>query len=98
MLFRTLEFPGEKIIHHQRRDKSGDTKILLRIVIEHIKPKLVATAGESPQEFVYRKFLFFSPLRDGVQQSPPSPPQICARFDARRRGEELSQIGVVKIR
>src|SRR3954467_10483550 len=30
-LLRPLEFAGEKIIHHQCRDKSGDTKILLRI-------------------------------------------------------------------
>src|SRR4030095_7164772 len=44
-LFRALEFPGEKIIHHQRRDKSGDTKILLRIVIRHMQPKLIAAAG-----------------------------------------------------
>src|SRR5262249_56670252 len=33
--FGALEFPREKIIHHQRRDESGDTKILLRIVVEY---------------------------------------------------------------
>src|SRR6187200_3354294 len=33
-LLRALEFAGEQIIHHQCRDESGDTKILLRIVIQ----------------------------------------------------------------
>jgi hypothetical protein len=34
--FGALEFAGEKIIHHQRRNESGDTKVLLRIVIQHV--------------------------------------------------------------
>ena len=35
-LLGTFEFAGEKIIHHQRGDESGHTKILLRIVIQHM--------------------------------------------------------------
>src|ERR1700757_2551010 len=44
-LFRALEFAGEKIIHHQCRDESGDTKILLRIVIQHMQSKFITSAG-----------------------------------------------------
>src|SRR4029077_11210064 len=80
-LLRALEFAGEKIIHHQCRDESGDTKILLRIVIQHMKPKFIAAAGEPREKLVYRKFLFICPLGNRVQQSPPSPSQICARFN-----------------
>src|SRR6476646_382623 len=32
-LFRAFKFSGEKIIHDQCRDESGDTKVLLRIII-----------------------------------------------------------------
>jgi hypothetical protein len=32
-LFRAFKFSGEKIIHHQRCDESGDPEILLRIII-----------------------------------------------------------------
>src|SRR5207249_5804495 len=60
-LFSALEFPGEKIIHHQRRDECGDAKILLRVVIQHMQPKLVAAMGEPCKELVYRKFLFIGP-------------------------------------
>src|SRR4029453_5716669 len=45
-LLRAFEFAGEKIIHYQRRNKRGDAKILLRVVIEHMNPKLVAAAGK----------------------------------------------------
>src|SRR5207249_6861588 len=49
-LFGSLEFSGEKIIHHQRRDERGDAKILLRIVVQHVKSKLVAATDESREE------------------------------------------------
>src|SRR4029450_7231528 len=88
--FRPLKLAREKIIHHQCRDESSNTKILLRIVIQHMQSKFITAAGKSREELVYRKFLFVCPLGNRVQQSPASPSQICARFDAGRRGEELS--------
>src|SRR5947207_13179083 len=45
-LLRALEFAGEKIIHHQCRDESGDTKILLRIVIQYMQSKFITSAGQ----------------------------------------------------
>src|SRR4030095_10996518 len=96
-LFGALEFAGEKIIHHQCRDESGDTKILLRIVIQHMQPKFITSAGKPCQELVHGKFLFVCPLTNRVQQSAPSSTQIGACLDASRCGEELSQISVVKI-
>ena len=66
-LFGAFEFAGEKIIHHQSRDKSGDAKILLRIVVMHVKPELVAAVDQSREKFVYAIFLFVSPLADGIQ-------------------------------
>src|SRR5438552_10460016 len=62
-----------------------------------MQPKLITAAGEPRKEVVHRKFLFVRPLANCVEQSPPSPSQICACLDASRRGEKLSQIGVVKI-
>src|SRR5436190_9930239 len=61
-LFGALEFAGEKIIHHQRGNESRHAKILLRIIIEHMQPKLIAAMGEPCKELVYRKFLFIGPL------------------------------------
>ena len=45
--FGAFEFPGEKIIHHQRGDKCGDAKILLRIVVVHMESQLVGTFDQS---------------------------------------------------
>ena len=66
-LLRTLELPGEKIIHHQRGDESGDTKILLRIIIQHMQSKFIAAAGKPREKLVYRKFLFVCPLANRIQ-------------------------------
>jgi len=63
-----------------------------------MQPKLIAPAGEPREKLVYWEFFFIRPLADSVEQSPPSPSQICIRFDASRRGEKLSQIGILKIR
>jgi hypothetical protein len=41
-LFGALEFAGEKIIHYQRGDKSGNAKILLRVVVMDVKREVVA--------------------------------------------------------
>ena len=60
--FGALELAGEKIIHHQRRDKSGDAKILLRIVIQHMEPEFIAAARKPRQELVHREFLLVRPL------------------------------------
>src|SRR6266481_8215988 len=57
-LFGALEFAGEKIIHHQRRDVGGDAKILLRIVVLDAKTKLVA-AIDQPREQLVHPELFF---------------------------------------
>src|SRR5262249_46697813 len=88
--FRPLEFAGEKIIHHQCRDESGDTKILLRIVIQHMQPKFIAASGKSDEELVHGEFLFVRPLGNRVQQSSPTTPQIDACLNASGCGEELS--------
>ena len=64
-LFGALEFAGEKIVHHQRRDKRGDAKILLRIVVQHVKTELVAAVDQSREKFVYPVFFLVSPLADG---------------------------------
>src|SRR4029453_1865972 len=44
-LFRALKFAGKKIIHHQCRDESGDTKILLWIVIQHMQSEFITPVG-----------------------------------------------------
>jgi hypothetical protein len=67
MLFRALKFTGEKIIHHQCRNESGNAKILLRIVIEYVQSKFVASVGEPREQLVHRKFLFVSPLANRIQ-------------------------------
>src|SRR5204862_4998588 len=66
-LFRALEFAGEKIIHHQRRDEGGDTKILLRIVIQHMQSKFITSAGKSREELVHGEFFFVCPLANRIQ-------------------------------
>jgi len=66
-LFRAFKFSGEKIIHNQCRNESGDTKILLWIIIWNMQPKFVTSAGKSREELVHGKFLFVSPLANGIQ-------------------------------
>src|SRR5215469_698083 len=66
-LFRPFEFTGEKIIHHQCCDESGDTKILLRIVIQHMQSKFITSPGKPRQKLVHREFLFICPLANRVQ-------------------------------
>jgi hypothetical protein len=66
-LFRAFKFSGEKVIHDQCRNESGDTKILLRIIIWYMQPKFVRSAGKSREELVHGKFLFVSPLANGIQ-------------------------------
>src|SRR5215813_10306616 len=66
-LFRPLEFAGEKITHHQCRDESGDPKILLRIVVQHMQSKFIAAVGKSRQELVHGEFLFVRPLAHRIQ-------------------------------
>ena len=65
--FGALEFPGEKIIHHQRGDKCGDAKILLRIVIEHVEAELIAAAGQPGEKLVHPELFLVRPLADRVQ-------------------------------
>src|SRR5436190_21235786 len=83
-LFGALEFAGKEIIHHQRRNESRDAKILLRIVIEDMEPKLIATVNEPCEELVNPKFFFVRPLADRVQQPPPTPAQLRASADSSR--------------
>src|SRR5215469_17690709 len=71
--FRAFKLAGEKIIHHQRGDESGDTKILLRVVIQHMQSKFITAPGEPREELVHGEFLFVGPLGNCIQQSPPSP-------------------------
>src|SRR5580700_3516942 len=88
-LFGPFKLSGEEIIHHQRGNERGDAKILLRIVVQYVKPQLVATIDQSGKQFVHPKFFLVRPLANGVQQSPSGAAQIRARFDPRLRGEEL---------
>jgi hypothetical protein len=97
-LFGAFEFAGEKIVHDQSGDKSGDAKILLRVVAMHVKAEVIAAIDKSRKKFVYPVLLFVSPQADGIQQPATSQTQITTRLDSARRGEELPQIGVIKIR
>src|SRR5947208_4008065 len=63
-LFGALEFAGEEIIHHQRCDERAYSKILLRIIVEHMKFELVATVDETRKKFVYTELFLISPLAD----------------------------------
>src|SRR6266480_5404386 len=63
-LFGALEFAGEQIIHHQRRNESGDAKILLRIVVQHAKLELVAAVDQTREELVHPEFFLIRPLAD----------------------------------
>src|SRR6266536_382891 len=83
-LFGALELAGEEIIHDQRRDESGDAKILLRIVVEHVELELVAAVDQPRKEFVHPKFLLIRPLAHRVQQAPARPPQIRACINSSR--------------
>src|SRR5713101_4583390 len=100
-LFGALELAGEEIIHHQRGDERTYSKILLRIVTEHVELELVAAVDQSREKFVHPEFFLIRPLADRVQQPLPRPAQIRACINPARpwlRGEELPQIGVVEIR
>ena len=66
-LLGALEFAGEKIVHHQSGDEGGNAKILLRIVVMHVKPELVAAVDQSREKFVYPVFFLVSPLADGIR-------------------------------
>src|SRR5213075_3290694 len=61
-LFGAFELAGEKIIHHQRRDVGGDAEILLRIVVLHAEPELVAPVDQSGKEFVHPEFFLVRKL------------------------------------
>src|SRR5438445_13732759 len=76
-LFGALELAGEEIIHDQRRDERGDAEILLRIVVEHVEPELVATVDEPGEEFGPRELFLICPLAHRVHEPPP--PQIYVR-------------------
>src|SRR5712691_9167370 len=81
-LFGALEFAGEEIIHHQRGDERTYSKILLRIVVEHVEFELVAAVDQPRQEFVHPKFFLIRPLAHRVQQAPAPHTQIAARFNS----------------
>ena len=80
-LFGALEFAGEKIIHHQRRDKSGNAKILLRIVVQHVKAELVAAVDQPREKFVHPVLLLVRPLAD--------------RFSNRRRRRRRYELALI---
>src|SRR5437879_7392569 len=67
-LFRALEFAGEEIIHHQRCDERTYSKILLRIVVEHMELELVAAFDQPCEEFVHPEFFLIRPLTHRVHQ------------------------------
>src|ERR1700680_161065 len=94
-LFGPLELAGEEIIHHQRRDERGNSKILLRIVVQHAEIELVAAVDQPREKFVHPELFLIRPLAARVQEPPPPPSQIRARCDPPGpggRGEELAQI------
>src|SRR5881275_2904964 len=61
-LFGALELAGEEVIHHQRCDERGDAKILLRIVVVHVKPELIAAFDEPGEKFVHAELFLIRPL------------------------------------
>src|SRR5438067_13350208 len=77
-LFGALEFAGEKIVHHQGSDESGNAKILLRVVVLHIKPEVVAAVDQSRKKFVYPVLLLVSPEANGIEQPATPETQIGA--------------------
>src|SRR6266446_5276291 len=77
-LFGALELAGEEIIHHQRGDKSGDAKILLRVVVMHVEPELVAAFYQPREEFVHSELFLIRPLAHRVHESPLPLTQIRA--------------------
>src|SRR5229473_533770 len=88
-LFRALELAGEEIVHHQRGDERTYSKILLRIVIEHVELELVAAVDQSREKFVHPELFLIRPLAHRVHQPPAPHAQIAARFNSGGRGEEL---------
>src|SRR5207302_2101505 len=80
-LFGALELAGEEIIHDQRGDERTYSKILLRIVVEHVELELIAALDQPREEFVHPELFLIRPLAHRVHQ-PPSPlAKIRARFD-----------------
>src|SRR5437867_4757745 len=61
-LFGALELAGEEIIHHQRGDVRGDSKILLRIVILDAQSKLVGAVDQTGKKLVHAKLFLICPL------------------------------------
>src|SRR5713226_8421003 len=88
-LFSPLEFAGEEVIHHQRGDERAYSKILLRIVVEHVELELVAAVDQPREEFVHPEFFLMRPLAHRVHQPPPPLAQIRACFDSCWRGKQL---------
>jgi hypothetical protein len=66
-LLGALEFAGEKIVHDQSRNKGGDAKILLRVVVMHVKPEVIAAVDQSREKFVYTVLLLVSPQAHGIE-------------------------------
>ena len=56
--------------------KRGNAKILLRVVVMHVKLELIAAVDQSREKFVYPEFFLVSPLADGIQQPAPPLTQI----------------------
>src|SRR6266404_4329074 len=83
-LFGALKFAGEEIIHDQRGDERTYSKILLRIVVQHVELELVAAVDQSCEEFVHPEFFLIRPLAHRVQQPPPRPAQIRACINPSR--------------
>src|ERR687888_1374039 len=61
-LLRALEFAGEKIIHHQRCDVSGNAKILLGVIIVRVQAELVTAIDQPAEKFVHPIFFLVRPL------------------------------------
>src|SRR5437763_17000367 len=95
-LFRALEFAGEKIVHYQSGDKSGDAKILFRVVVMQVKPEVVAASGEWREKFGYPVLLLVRPQAHDIEQTATPQTQITTGFSTCRSTEQLTQIAVVK--
>src|SRR5947207_7154875 len=97
-LFGALKLAGKKVIHHQRSYISGNAKLLLWIVVIRTKAEVIATFDQPRKKLIHTVLLLVSPLADCIEQTATPRPQIRTRFYPGRRGEKLSQIGVVKPR
>src|SRR5437899_5277628 len=87
-LFGALEFAGEKIVHDQSRDEGRNAKILLRVVVIHVKPEVVAAVDQSRKKLIHPVLLLVSPQAHSIEQPATPETQIEAGLYAGKRAQD----------